>query len=375
MTANTGLQWAPAPSQSDTAGRPGHAKRRPPTRRVPGRAVAWLPTHDPYFRLAAVLRTARALPPLYVTQNALLEVDEHICSRPYPFPFGLLTGALCVCPKTRVEYVLIDGAIRAESTLEDDDVEAQIAWEFQALESEARPRGRVVVGWYQGDAEVTGRVSPEEVKLHRALFPEPWQVMLVRSGASGPARGAFIRVDSTSARGYATPFSELVEKPRRRKEPLPATVVAWENYRAEEPVVHIAASATRSAGGGRRPWLDALREGLGLRPTRGTAVATPRVSPTAAPPTHHSPPGAPNAVPPAAARPAATGSAPPPDPPPARRPEQVVVAFPLLVADDEPVEATGGIGARLWIVALVVLAAAAVAASAWFRAVGLRSGT
>ena len=45
-----------------------------------------------------------------------------------------------------------------------------------------------------------------------------------------------------------------------------------------------------------------------------------------------------------------------------------MVAFPLLVADDEPVGATGGIGARLWIVALVVLAAAAVAASAWLRA-------
>ena len=48
-----------------------------------------------------------------------------------------------------------------------------------------------------------------------------------------------------------------------------------------------------------------------------------------------------------------------------------MVAFPLLVADDEPVGATGGIGARPWLVmlvVLVVLAAAAVAASAWLRA-------
>jgi hypothetical protein len=52
-----------------------------------------------------------------------------------------------------------------------------------------------------------------------------------------------------------------------------------------------------------------------------------------------------------------------------------VVAFPLLVADDQPVEATGGIGARPRIAVLVVLVAAAVAASAWFRATALRSGT
>jgi hypothetical protein len=305
---------------------------------VLGRAVLWLPTHDPYFRLAAVLKTAQALPPLCVTQDALLEVDEHIRSRPYPFPFGLLTGALCICPKTRVEYVLIDGAIRAESTLEDDDVEAQIAWEFQALEAEAQQRGRIVVGWYQGDAEVTGRVPPEEVKLHRALFAEPWQVMLVRSGASGPVRGAFVRVDSMSERGYAVPFSELVEKPQRRKESLAETVVAWENYRTEEPIVHAdaPASATRSAGEDRAPWLDALHEGLGLRPRRATPL---------------------------------------PDPPPVPRPKQVVVTFPLLVPDDEAVEEPGGIGARLWIAALVVLAAAAVAGFAWLRTAGLRLGT
>jgi hypothetical protein len=372
MIANARLESSLAPSQSHTAVRPGHTKRRRPKRRVLGRAVLWLPTHDPYFRLAAILRTAQALPPLYVTKDALLEVDEHIRSRPFPFPFGLLTGALCVCPKTRVEYVLIDGAIRAQSTLADDDVEAQIAWEFQALEAEAQHRGRVAVGWYQGDAEVTGRVSPEEVNLHRALFPEPWQVMLVRSGASGPVRGAFVRVDSMSEHGYATPFSELMGMPQRRKESLPATVVAWENYGAEEPVVHVdaPASATRSAGEGRSPWLDALREGLGLRPRRGTAAATPRVSPSVARPLQHSP-GPPAPVTPAAPRPAASGSTPVPDPAPVQRPKQVVVTFPLLVPDDEAVEETGGPRARLWIVAL---AAAAVAASAWFRATGFRLG-
>ena len=123
------------------------------------------------------------------------------------------------------------------------------------------------------------------------------------------------------------------------------------------------------------------REALGLRPARGTAVATPRVSPSVAQPVQPSRPGTPTLVT-AAPRPAATGPTPLPDPPPVQqRPKPLVVAFPLLVADDEPVEATGGIGARLWIavlavlVAVVVLAAVTVAASAWFRATGFRWGT
>src|SRR5512132_3643615 len=72
-----------------------------------GRAVTWEPTHDVFFRFADMLRTSQSVPPLYVAQSVLLEVDARLREADVPVPFGLLVGDWCVCPRTAREYLLV----------------------------------------------------------------------------------------------------------------------------------------------------------------------------------------------------------------------------------------------------------------------------
>src|SRR5215211_3682614 len=96
-----------------------------------GRALTWEPTHDVFFRLADMLRTSQSVPPLYVTQGALLAVEARLRTGDVPFPFGLLVGSWCVCSRTAREYVLVDELMPAH-------VEARAESMITALKIELR---------------------------------------------------------------------------------------------------------------------------------------------------------------------------------------------------------------------------------------------
>jgi hypothetical protein len=202
-----------------------------------GRAVSWEPTHDVFFRFADMLSTSRRVPPLYVAQAALRSVETALRAGGFPIPFGLLAGSLCVCPRTDQEYLLIDEVIPARlhpgAAYAPDD----LVREMRGVARGAASRGRLPLGWYQGDADVLELVAREDVALHCAMFPEPWQVMLLRDGVDGLRHGSFVRIEPTDRRPYAIRFFELQPDSALSSSRGMRTVIRWENYQTDDPVL------------------------------------------------------------------------------------------------------------------------------------------
>ncbi len=202
-----------------------------------GRAVLWEPTHDAYFRLAGMLRTSHDLPPLCITQTALRTVDARLREGDVPLSFGLLVGDRCVDSRTKSEYLLIDEVVSAHIEPFARSRTASLMHELRALSAMARHRGRLAIGWFVEEADVLDRMAPADVELHRAMFPAPWQVMLVRDLAGGRDHGGFIRIELSDQRPYAIPFFEVLSDTVLTRHRDLETVVRWRNYKTRDLVV------------------------------------------------------------------------------------------------------------------------------------------
>ena len=203
-------------------------------RRKRGPAIAWTPTQDSYHELAQRLRGEGRLP-VYLTQPAILELEAHLRDSALPMPFGLLAGDVCLCPQTKLEYVLVDTVARARVELFEDDPYAQLAEELQSLASEQSAKRKVPIGWYLGGLADDLTLDEDVTRLHEQLFPERWQLALVRGAASGAERGAFLRYESIWCRWYSIPFFELLPEHAGQRKGESRTVIRWENYRADVP--------------------------------------------------------------------------------------------------------------------------------------------
>jgi len=245
-------------------------------RRNRGPALAWTPTQDSYYELAQKLRSQGRLP-LYLTQAAILEFEAHLRESSLPLPFGLLAGDVCICPQTKIEYLLVDTVSRARVELDGDDPYAQLAEELQSLASEQSRNRKVAIGWYLGGLADDLTLDDDVTRLHEQLFPERWQLALVRGSASGTERGAFLRYESIWSRWYSIPFFESLPERAGQKKGERRTAIRWENYRADEPARPFDESEVgiRSVSTTPRPSWGARLFGASLEPLRRAAHGTP----------------------------------------------------------------------------------------------------
>ncbi|HEX7977029.1 MAG TPA: hypothetical protein VF461_00395 [Gemmatimonadaceae bacterium] len=258
-------------------------------RRKRGPALAWTPTHDSYYELAQKLRSQGRLP-LYLTQAAILEFEAHLRESSLPLPFGLLAGDVCVCPQSKLEYLLVDTVSRARVELGGDDPYAQLADELQSLASEQSTKCKVAIGWYLGGLADDLTLDDDVTRLHEQLFPERWQLALVRGAASGAERGAFLRYESIWTRWYSIPFFEFLPEHAEQKKGERRTAIRWENYRADEPALPLDESkvSVRRVDAAPRPSWRARLFGASSEPLRGAERGAPghvaeRARPTSAP--------------------------------------------------------------------------------------------
>lgn len=208
--------------------------------------VRWLPLDDAYYLLAEVMTSTRALP-LVVMQETLLQVEMHASSEVYGSTCGVLCGAPYRDPKSEAAYLLVEGIERATRVERLGDPEASLAVDLSRAVDAAEHAGRMVLGWYRFDVALSPRIPLADVGVHRSLFPEPWQVALLRDGADGEGSGAFVRVEPTEGRAFPIPFFELVPH-RRGRGAAKHTSVQWRNYSAESEVVPLGIDAYRNAG-------------------------------------------------------------------------------------------------------------------------------
>jgi hypothetical protein len=218
--------------------------------------------------------------PLYLTQAAILEFEAHLRESSLPLPFGLLAGDVCVCPQTKLEYLLVDTVSRARVELGGDDPYAQLAEELQSLASEQSGKRKAPIGWYLGGLADDLTLDDDVTRLHEQLFPERWQLALVRGAASGAERGAFLRYESIWHRWYSIPFFEFLPEHAGQKKGERRTAIRWENYRANEPARPLEASEARVRGvdAAPRPSWGARLFGASPEPLSSAERSTPRVT-------------------------------------------------------------------------------------------------
>ena len=144
-------------------------KRARALRRKLGPAIAWTPAHDAYHIVASMRPGASGIPPLHVTQRALLQLHSQIERRHTELPFGLLSGALCLAPESKTHYLLIDEATAARRALTADEPLEQLSTELRALAAEAESGQKLALGWYLGGMDDDLEVDPEVAALHPEL--------------------------------------------------------------------------------------------------------------------------------------------------------------------------------------------------------------
>jgi hypothetical protein len=238
-------------------------------RRKRGPALNWAPTEDSYYEMAQLLRKD-ARTPLYLTQSAILECEAHLSETSSPLPFGLLAGVVCICPETKVEYLLIDTVCRARVVLAEDDPYAQLAGELRLLASDQAKQRKLAIGWYLGGMADDLTLDRDVESLHRELFPERWQVALVRGRDAGVERGAFLRYEDLWDRWYSIPFLEFLTEAAGHRKGEQRTAIRWANYRTETPARPLEEFevVAQRASGGTRSWLGARGLSVSLEPFR-----------------------------------------------------------------------------------------------------------
>jgi len=248
-----------------------------------------VPQHDGYYLLAAVMSSSRAAP-LVVMQEALREVEAHLRTVPGGNVCGLLYGSHYIDPRSSAKYLLVEEAVRAPriDAAADPDAAALAMW--SDLVARAETAGRQVLGWYRGGASIDSPIALPAAGAMQVVFPERWQVGLLRQGVLGEHRGAFVRIEPTETRVYSIPFMELAPPEAFDGHTL-LTSVTWTNYHTKLPVTPLSPDTTTS-GPRRRSGAVATpppreHRSLGfLGAILKRPPATPENQPRAAPPLH-----------------------------------------------------------------------------------------
>ena len=100
-------------------------------------------------------------------------------------------------------------------------------------------RGKLPVGWYVSGVGEDLQLGDEDLAVHREVFPEPWQVVLVHDASRGPETAAFLRFEAMTDRSYAAPFFEELPDVERGGANVVErrSTVAWINYRSDQETV------------------------------------------------------------------------------------------------------------------------------------------
>lgn len=224
---------APDAGNSDEPDEPGDRDRPMPV----AVAILWKP----------VSGVGQGLPtiPIFITQRALAAVQDH-CAATSGTCFGLLTGDLFRSPETGAPNVVVESTIRLPSE-SGDDAKSALVQGWVVAQDMLRKTGDQLVGWYRaGDAPEPG-LSRAEVETHAALFPQPWQIVVVVGSGPAPDGGVFRPSAGNGSGLERLPFYEVLDHAAVEPDGTKHTRLQWRNYRSEEPTLLNAAPAPAAA--------------------------------------------------------------------------------------------------------------------------------
>ncbi len=188
--------------------------------------MRWEPVDDVVSSLSVPLGTISSVEPLVLHQQALVEIEAHAAAS-RSFAFGVLYGEIYRCPRLHLNYVLVEGVERGnvDEAPSNADLRAALAVVVDRLHAS----GVRSVGWYRTGASVRLHLSPADVAMHAALFPEPWAVALVRDALIVQSTAAFFRLIDRR-QPYPVPFYEQLAADTHADGARPRTAIAWSSY-------------------------------------------------------------------------------------------------------------------------------------------------
>lgn len=187
--------------------------------------IRWEPADHTAAWTAAPLAALSGIEPVVVHQRALAEI-ETLATAARRSAFGVLYGATYRCPRLRMDYLLIEGVQPGSSA--DIGPDADLRSALGAIIAQLSASGVRAVGWYRCGGQGGIRISPGDVAMHAALFPEAWSVALLRDSASTEATAAIIRLDGH--RPHVIPFFELLSPESPADLNPKRTAIAWSSY-------------------------------------------------------------------------------------------------------------------------------------------------
>lgn len=202
------------------------------------RAVFWKPVDDAYHVLASMLRERQTPDPLlFASQQLLLSADEHARTATGTGALGLVLGRRYRDSRSGLPYEIAERALplaQEGGDLTDGAVDAPLR---DAIRAELASGGEII-GWYCRRGEVGSRVSAIDEEVHRTVFPEVWQTLLVIDPDPAVPVGAFYLYSGKAERSYQVTFHELLaERDMPVKGQRKQSVLRWCNYSTTELVV------------------------------------------------------------------------------------------------------------------------------------------
>jgi proteasome lid subunit RPN8/RPN11 len=118
---------------------------------------------------------------IFVTQEVLHEVQQHLKSGGAHEHAGFLLGNRHRCPESRREFVLIDNRVEAQYT---QTTPLSVTFTFDTWarfkdELENKFRGKMAAGWYHSHPNLGVLLSPDDTGLHSQWFSQPFMSALV----------------------------------------------------------------------------------------------------------------------------------------------------------------------------------------------------
>ncbi|MCZ6478637.1 MAG: hypothetical protein O6851_10020, partial [Gemmatimonadetes bacterium] len=131
-----------------------------------GRSILWVPRGRGAYEVERPRRYD-----LFVGQDVLREACDHALEEAEG-SYGLLAGRLLRCRRTRLPYVHVESAHRADHALPADEDLTSFREFFWKVRERVSRRGRQVVGWYHTHSLLGLQLSERDRRLHVAHFEE-----------------------------------------------------------------------------------------------------------------------------------------------------------------------------------------------------------
>ncbi len=194
------------------------------------RSVFWTPRGSGLAGSSAV--ADGGLYEVVITQTVLRGLMEHVSRNGKQAQFGFLLGDLYRCPKSALQYAVIDSGIPSDEPFSEDAPGRCLETAWSAARERASRHSGVLVGWYHSHHLLGLDESEADREANQRYFAEPWQCgLLVVPDRRNTTGGVYRPGAPGDEKNRPGPFYELLDESVGRGRAR--TVLEWTNYEAD----------------------------------------------------------------------------------------------------------------------------------------------